>query len=194
VTITGLSLHGGGTGNDGILIQAVGFLRLYSVLIENFANDGVQFNATSGNLAIYDSKINDCGHDGLLLQASGARAYVHNTDFDNNAFAGANSAEGHLTIADSSSHYNARGFFADGGVVELYGDRVIYNVQGLVSSATAGPNGAGTLYFADCLIANNGTSYAIGSGGVMGGSSPGTSLITPGQGTPTGTLSPQTLQ
>src|ERR1035438_7511851 len=41
VTLSGLALHGEATGNDGILVQRVGFLRLYNVLIENFLNDGV---------------------------------------------------------------------------------------------------------------------------------------------------------
>ena len=182
VTITGLSLNGGGTGNDGILVQAVGFLRLYNMQIQNFANDGIHFTASGGNLAIYGSKINDSGHDGLLLQASGSRAYVHNTAFDNNAFAGGDSAEGHITIADSSAHYNQYGFFANGGTVTLYNDRAIFNVNGLAASST------GHLYFADCLVSDNTNSYNVATGGTLAGSSPGTTLIAPGQGT-VGTLS-----
>jgi hypothetical protein len=43
VTLSGLGLHGEATGNDGILIQQVGLLRLYNLLIENFTNDGIHF-------------------------------------------------------------------------------------------------------------------------------------------------------
>jgi hypothetical protein len=70
------TVAGGGTGNDGVVVQAVGILRLYDMQIQNFTNNDIQFTATSGNLEVYDSKINDSGHDGLLLQASGAQAYV----------------------------------------------------------------------------------------------------------------------
>jgi hypothetical protein len=187
VTINGLNLRGYGVGNDGILVTQVGFLRLYNMEIQSFTNDGVDFEA-SGNLAVYDSKINDCGHDGLLVQGAGARAYVHGSEFDNNAFAGADSAAGWLTIANSSAHYNNRGFFADGGKVELFEDRAIFNSIGIAASGTGAGNGAGTLYFADCLIADNATAYDVGTGGTMAGSSPGTTLIPPGQAT-VGTLS-----
>jgi hypothetical protein len=182
VTINGVNFRGHGSGTNGILVTQVGFLRLYGVEIENFTNDGIDFEAT-GNLAVYDSKINDCGHDGLLVQGAGARAYVHGSEFDDNAFAGADSAAGWLTIANSSAHYNARGFFADGGKVELFEDRAIFNGIGIAASGSGGGNGAGTLYFADCLIADNTTSYDVGAGGTMAGSSPGTTLIPPGQAT-----------
>src|ERR1700722_9707940 len=178
VTINGLNLRGHGVGTDGILVTQVGFLRLYNMEIENFTNDGIDFEAT-GNLAVYDTKINDCGHDGLLVQGAGARAYVHGSDFDNNAFAGADSAAGFLTLANSSAHYNGRGFFADGGRMELFEDRAIFNGIGIAASGSGGGNGAGTLYFAGCLIADNTTSYDVGTGGKMAGSSPGTTLIPP---------------
>jgi hypothetical protein len=102
VTITGLNLHGGGTGSVGVEVQAVGFLRLYSMQIENFVNYGVDFPA-GGNLAIYDSKINDCGGAGLNVRNAAAKAYVHNTAFDNDNIAGALANDGGmLAIADSS--------------------------------------------------------------------------------------------
>lgn len=177
VTITGLNLRGGGTGNDGILVTQVGLLRLYSMGIQGFASNGVQFTSSGSNLAIYDSNLDDCGHDGLLLQASGAQAYAHNTNFDNNAFAGVDSSQGLMTIADSSAHRNQYGFFANGGTVTLYGDRAVFNANGLAANAT------GSLYFADCLVSDNTNAYNVASGGVVSGSSPGSTLIAPGQGT-----------
>jgi len=181
VTINGLNLNGGGTGNDGILAQAVGFLRLYNMQIQNFANNGIEFTA-SGNLAIYDSKVNDSGHDGLRLVNASAQAFVHNTAFDNSAFAGADSVSGNMTIADSTAHYNQFGFYAEGGTVSLFNDRAIFNTTGMASSGTA------KLYFADCLISDNTTAWNAGVGSTMAGSNPGTSLIAPGQAT-VGTLS-----
>jgi hypothetical protein len=185
VTITGLHFSGEGKGLNGVAVSNVGFLRLYDVQIQGFTSDGVDFAAAGGDLAIYDSKINDCGHDGLLLQAAGARAYVHNTGFDNNDFAGADSAQGLLTLADSYAHSNYIGFYADGGRVELYGDHAVFNVVGLVATS-------GSLYFADCLIADNTDSYVIVTPGTISGSTPGTTLISPGQAS-FGTLGAQTL-
>jgi probable HAF family extracellular repeat protein len=186
VTITGLDLNGGGTGTDGILVQAVGFLRLNNAQIQNFANNGIEFVAASGNLAVYDSKINDSGHDGLLLQATGAQAYVHNTNFDNNAFAGADSVLGSMTIAESAAHNNRYGFYADGGTVSLTSDSAIFNTYGLAA------NSSGTVSFANCLISDNTTAWSVAAGGTMSDTSPGTNLITPGQAT-VGTLAIATV-
>jgi hypothetical protein len=182
VTLNGLNLYGGGSGQAGIYVNQVGFLRIYNMDIQGFTANGIHFVAPGGNLALYNSTVKDCGHDGLLVQAAGARAYVDGSDFDNNAFAGADSAEGELAIASSHAHYNQYGFFANGGSVALYGDRAIYNANGLAAGTS------GKLYFADCLVTNNTNAYNISGGATMYGSSPGTSLITPGQGA-VGTLS-----
>jgi len=185
VTITGLNLYGAAAiGNDGILVQAVGFLRLYNVQIQDFANNGIEFTA-SGNLAVYDSKVNDSGQSGLLLQNAAAQAYVHNTDFDNNTFAGAASFSGNMTIAESSAHYNGVGFYAYyGSTVSLSNDSAIFNTIGLAAFG-------GTLNFADCLISDNTTAWSVAALSTMTDTSPGTSLITPGQLT-SGTLTSAT--
>jgi hypothetical protein len=174
VTLNGLSLHGESAGNDGILINQVGILRLYNLLIENFTNDGIHF-ATSGDLSLYNSMINDNAHDGLLLANASANAYAHASGFDDNKHAAVEVSAGQAAIADSSAHYNLNAFLADGGTVSLYNDRAIFNGTALASS-----NG-GKLYFAGCLISHNTTGYNIGSGSTMAGSSPGSSLIAPGQ-------------
>jgi hypothetical protein len=193
VNITGLSFHGEGTASNGILVTAVGFLRLYSVQIENFATDGVQFNAP-GSLAVYDSDINSNGHDGILLSNASGRAYVHNTSFDGNTFAGCDSAAGMMTAADSSAHNNSYGFFANGGTLTLQNDRAIFNLVGIAASGTSGGNGAGQLYFSNSLVADNTTSYSVGVGGTMAGTSPGTTLIAPLQATVGSLSAPITLQ
>jgi hypothetical protein len=168
VTITGLDLDGGGTGGDGIQVQAVGFLRLANMQIQNFADAGIELG--SGNLAVDDSRISDSLYG---LYQTGGEAYVRNTEFDHNSF-GALSSAGHMTIGDSSVHYCGGGFAAFGGTVALYNDRIIFNTNGITSEED------GTLYFANCFISGNTHSYYI-SGGTIASSSPGTNLITPGQ-------------
>lgn len=180
VTLVGLNLHGQATGANGIIVEQVASLRLYDMLIENFTGDGVQFDV-SANLAIYDSAMNDNGQAGLGVGNASANAYVHGSSFNNNSY-GTLVAGGHVTIADSSAEYNSNtGFFAFSGTMSLFHDRIAFNSFGM-SVATGG-----TLFFADCLNASNGTSYSI-TGGTMSGTSPGTSLIAPGQ-TTSGTLS-----
>jgi hypothetical protein len=189
VTITGLNLFGG-TGSNGVTVLAVGFLRLYNVQIQNFYF-GIQFIA-SGNLTVYDSKITDCHSYGLYLANAGAKAYVHNTAFDNNGTAGEVTAGGTLVIADSSAHYNQTAFFAEGGTMALYNDHVISNAAGIGVSGSSDILGPGKMYFADGLVSDNTSPYYAGPGGTLAGSSPGTSLITPGQAT-SGTLSTATV-
>jgi hypothetical protein len=184
VTITGLNLHGQGTASNGVEIQQVGVLRLYNMLIENFTNAGVAFEA-AGNLAIYGSAIND-DLNGLLLDNNSANAYVHDTSFNHNA-TGVELFNGQMTINDSSAAYNVAAFSVNNtGTMTLFNDQVTSNNIALVTSQF------GNLYFANCLIANNTTAYTI-VGGTMASTSPGTSLIVPGQASD-GTLGTVTLK
>ena len=177
VTLIGLNLHGEATGNDGILVQQVGFLRLYNMMIENFTHDGVFFD-TSGNLAIERSRLNDNGNCAISL-ANGSTS-VRNTSLDNNA-CGVGVFGGQATVTDSSAFFNGAGFLAQGGTLTLSNDRATINATGLQATSS------GTLYFSNSHIANNTTAYDVESGSTMAGTSPGTSLITPSQ-TLTGTL------
>jgi hypothetical protein len=92
--------------------------------------------ATSGDLAVYGSKVNDNAHDGLLLGSLSANAYVHDSVFDNNTNAGVEVTLGQALVADSSAHYNLNAFLADGRTVTLYNDRAIFNGTALVRLAT----------------------------------------------------------
>lgn len=173
VTLNGLNLNGGGTGQAGIDAGNVGFLRLYNMQIQNFTGPCVFFGS-SGNMAMYDSKASDC-LNGVVVNAAGSRVYVNNTAFDHNSTSGAIAFAGELTVADSSAHSNGAGFTAAGGNVALYNDRATFNGTGLAASA-------GRLDFANCLISFNEGSFAITGTGTMGETNPGTSLITSGQG------------
>jgi len=182
VTIVGLNLHGEAAGANGIKVTEVNYLRVYNVTIENFTNDGIEFNA-DGKIALYNSTIDLNTQNGFQLQSG--LAYVSNTDFDDNGHGvevdGASVAE----IVDSTANLNFGGFFANfGGTINLFNDRVTFNNVGLVTGGT----GAAALNFAYCFIASNATAYSIGSGTTIAGSNPGTSVIASGQ-TRTGTLS-----
>jgi Right handed beta helix region len=175
VTINGLNLRGHTTATNGVLADTVGILRLENVTIASFANDGVKFAAADGDLNVYSSNLNNNGNDGLILDASKSRAYIDGTGFDGNANAGADSGTGKLTINNSSAHYNGIGFYAHGGTVTLNNSRVVFNTTGLQVSP------AGKLRFANCLVSDNTAAWNVAAGGLLSGSSPGTTLIAPGQ-------------
>jgi hypothetical protein len=194
VTLIGLNLHGEATGYLGINIQQVGFLRLYNTLIENFTHVGSSASSgigvylpVPGKIAIHDSTMNDNAQAGLFLANGSSFAYVLNTTFDNNG-AGVEATAGEVTIADSSAEYNFAGFVSDGGTLTLVNDRAMFNSIGLDSAS------GGSLSFANCLLSNNTTSYQVAVGSTMAGTSPGTSLIAPGQATSGALSAPLVLQ
>ena len=172
VTITGLNLNGGGTGNDGVQVANVGILRLYSMQIQGFASYGIDF-ASGTALSMYDSKVSGNGYG---LAFNGSKAYAHNTAFDNNSFDGVFVGGGYVVIADSSAENNTNhGISSVGGTVVLDNDKVGGNGWGL------SPQLSGQMYFTHCAISGNTYAYLIVNGGTLAGSNPGTSLIAPGQ-------------
>lgn len=183
VTLIGLSLHGEGIGFDGVFVKQVGVLRLYDMLIESFANSGVDFGV-AGKLSIYHLRINDISPSnagvGLFVYNASASVYVSNSSFDNN-FIGVMASPGQVVVADSSANNNNGAFNVQLGTVTLFNVRVTSNSVALVVFP------GGLVSFADCLFANNTTFYDIEPTGLplglIRGSLPGTSLITRGQAT-----------
>jgi len=184
VTLTGLGLHGLGTGNDGVLVQQAGILRLYNVTAENFANDGVEF-ASAGNLAIYNSRFTDSQY-GLAVENASTQAFVHNTSFNHNSLAGVYTPMGVAVVGDSSGQFNGSGFESNGGTLVLSENQAVLNNTGVSAVGVSA-----VLQFSSCSVALNTLySYSAASGGQISGTSLGTSLANgPANGTlatPTG--------
>ena len=180
VTITGLGLHGLGSGNDGIQVQQVGVLRLYHVTAEGFNNDGVEFDA-GGQLSIQDSRFTDNQY-GLAVTNASAQAFVRRTSFDHNSIAGIYAPFGVVTADDSSAHFNGAGFQSSGGTFVIARSRSIFNGTG-VSAVGA----SATMQFSYCSVAGNSLyAYRAASGAAVSGTRPGTSVVT---GTTSGTPS-----
>jgi hypothetical protein len=183
VTLTGLGLHGLGTGNDGVLVQQAGILRLYNVTAENFANDGVEFTS-AGDLAIYNSRFTDNQY-GLAVENASTQAFVHNASFDHNSLAGVYAPMGVAVVGDSSGHFNGSGFESNGGTLVLAENQAVLNNTG-VSAIGASV----VLQFSSCSVALNTLySYSAASGAQISGTGPGTSLA---NGPASGTLATPT--
>jgi hypothetical protein len=178
VTIIGLAIHGQfnpATGN-GIAVANVGYLRLYDVTIDGFEFNGLVFNAT-GNLAIYDSRINDNGADGVAVH-SGV-AYIHNTSFENNGTAAVSvSSSANVTVADSHIDKNTTGFVNAGALV-LVRDQIVSNTTGVTNG------GSGSVNLTYCVLAQNTTAL---TGTADLGTNPATNLIIGGSLTSTPAL------
>ena len=169
VTITGLGLHGLGTGNDGILVEQVGILRLYRVTAEGFLNDGVEFQG-AGNLSVDGSRFTDNQNGVAILNAS-AYAYVHGSSFDGNVQAGLSTVRGAAVLASSAAHYNGTGAEAARGALVLTRVSTMFNQSGI--SAMSGSSAQ----YSYCSVTQNLQAYTIAAGAAMSGSTPGTSLI-----------------
>ena len=126
---------------------------------------------------------------GLFVNSASASAYVQSSAFNNNG-SGVSIDAGQMTVADSSAEYNLIGFLDVGGTLTLFDDRALFNQQGLVMVAEG--VAGGTLYFVNCLIANN--TWAYNFGGVAAGATPGTSFVAPGQNLVGPLSTPITLQ
>lgn len=183
VSINGLTLRGHATGNDGILVSQVGVLRLNNMQIQNFTANGIEFKSMDSEMNMYNSNMVNNGNDGLLIDASGARAWVEGCAFDSNTNAGVDSGAGRVSIADSNAHDNAVAYLASSGTVTLYNTRAIFNATGLQVGAT------GHMRFANSLLSDNKTNYNVAKGGILQGSDPGSTMFATGSTTNKGTLS-----
>lgn len=105
---------------------------------------------------------------------------MYDTSFDHNGN-GLYVISGKATVTDSSAYYNFVGFESQ-DTLTLFNVRMLFNNYGMV--VTPG----GTLSIARCVVSNNANAYLVAPEGSLAGTSPGTSLIAPGQAT-SGTLS-----
>ena len=186
VTVGGLSLHGQGTGHDGVLVQQVGVLRLYNVTAENFSNDGVEFDAT-GKLALYNSRLTDNQY-GLAVLNGSAEAFVHNTAFDHNSLAGVYAPFGVTAVSESSAHYNGAGFNSAGGTLVIGRSNAVLNHTGMAAAGVTA-----VLQFAACSAALNSlTAYGLSGAGSGAGTNEGSTLVVGG--TSGSTVRPANLQ
>src|SRR5215472_3305264 len=80
VTLRGLTLVGGGIGNNGIKFTSGGTLNIQNCSIRGFVSHGVHFNpAASSRLNVSDTIVSNDGLDGIIVEPTGPG--VANTAF-----------------------------------------------------------------------------------------------------------------
>jgi len=185
VTVTGLVIHGLGTGTNGVVVQQ-GFVHLSNIVVDGFSNDGIQV-ASASKVIIDDSKFESNGANGLEVNNASAKVYAHNTGFDQNANDGVLVSAGKVMVAGSYANYNTTYGFESAGSsnITLDGDQATFDGTGLgVTSTTS------ILSFARCTISLNttadfflnpsneaGSSGGSPSPGLQGTAGPGTNQM-----------------
>jgi hypothetical protein len=181
VFVRGLSINGSNAGSSGITTPTENppgtsfHLSLYNIQVQGYEY-GVRFATPNGQLDVYNSQFGPTGGFGALIQGSGATAYVDGSTFDRNLIAIQNDAGTTVTVSNSSVANSNQVGASTGGTMILFKSRIVGNLTGL---ATGG--NSSKIYLADCLISGNRDAWDTVFGGVISGTSPGTSLVVPGQ-------------
>jgi hypothetical protein len=163
VVLRGLTIDGNGANEDGIHVTSVGSLSVESCVISNFANAGILMSA-AGTLSVKNTDIKGCGLAGIQISnSSGAVTttidHCH-LDGNLNGFQAQPTAGGSslTTAIHSTADHNFTGWIcgnASDGFAQLNLDFCTANSNGgdgIYSDCT----GLGFVYFAFCVIANNG--------------------------------------
>ncbi len=180
VTIRSISIHGGGTGLNGIRYLGGKRLNVENCTISGFTNRGIDVSPTSapGKVAVRNTTIignSGAGVEtGVVLAGSGAGAGVE-VDLFNVRLQGLNlglevrdtgggATPNKATISNSTvSNNTAVGLIARGnGIINVESTTLAHNVIG-VQATDAGSK----VRLSRTAIFNNGTGISIGAGGIV---------------------------
>jgi hypothetical protein len=154
VSINGLLIDGGGTGNNGIFITSGRSVQILNSVIRHFGNAGIfQFTSTPGsNLLIEDTVASDNG-TGIVLEPGGVpgQATLSRITANNNKSVGIlTTNNSSTTIANSVMSNNSTGLSVGSGVAWL--------AKTVISGNTTGVNMFGPVNsYGDNYIRDNGT-------------------------------------
>jgi hypothetical protein len=169
VILRGLTLHGVGSGLDGIKYLAGGALHVENCTINGFATNGIEMTV-GGELYVVDTLIRNIGGFGILVNTSTGKAVLDRVRVDNAAAAGIRVQGGATaSIRDSMSAGNQAN-----GLVAALGSRV--SVEHSVFTGNGETTGASGVRATDAntviLLSNttitfNGIGISTASGGLV---------------------------
>jgi len=169
VILRGLTINGGATTTNGIVVTAVSVLQVENCVFSGIgaafpSGNGIYF-ATSGQLFVKDSIMRGNAHAGIWVipGASAAQASVDRCRFEGSAVGVRDDTNAQVSIKDSVASGNSyAGFFAAfGGELNVEDCLIANNAVGLYSSSSGVPS---TLRASNCTVTDNGTGL-IGAGG-----------------------------
>jgi len=162
VIIRSLSIHGAGTGLNGIRFLAGKLLVVQNCTISGFTQKGIDVNKTaSGDLAVTNTSITGlsngvAGNEGIVLSTSAGalRAVLNNVRLQGLA-TGLDMLSGVATISDSVVSHNSNfGIIAQGGSIANVENCVVASNGTGISAATATTS---TVRLSNTSILNNTT-------------------------------------
>jgi hypothetical protein len=192
VVIRNLSIHGAGTGTDGIRILAAGKVSIENCSIQGFTNQGIDLNPSGAgvilNVSVMGSQIRHNSFQGIqILPSAGAVAKLSVTDtvINGHGFAGIDVAGANNTasITRSTMSNNNPGVQVQqatstamidnclisnntNGIVAGVGAAAVVRVHNstISGNTTAAAGGAGTVvgFFSNMVIGNAGTNTLTG--------------------------------
>ena len=174
VTIRNVSIHGAGTGTDGIRILSAARVNIEQVSIQGFINQGIDIIPSTAGL-IVQTNVNNCDirgntQQGIQVLPTGTatvKLTVSDSRIENNAssgidIGGANNAG---AIFNSTLAFNLVGAQVQQATSELFLDSVM--VANNTTGITSGVGQAAVTHITNCSVVNNGT--GIGGAGTTVG-------------------------
>ena len=160
VNLRGLTLTGGGIGNDGINFTGGATLNVQNCVIRGFANDGI--TAVAGSLNVSDTIVSGNASVGVHIFAGGGVVLRVQATGNHSGVVVATAAtvaiDGSVAAENAAQGFDALG----GGTVTLVNSKAINNGNGLNSSS------AGTrLELSGTTISGNAVGYFINTAGTM---------------------------
>jgi hypothetical protein len=150
VTLNGLLIDGGGTGNTGIDIISGSSVTILNSVVRHFANIGIDaFMSDGANLLIEDTVVSDIATYGFEIGRNGigsikatlnritannsnygvridsADTTIANSVLSNNSLAGLDAEVGVTGLAKTVISGNPTGVLMGGGIVKSYGDNYL---------------------------------------------------------------------
>jgi hypothetical protein len=161
VTLNGLLIDGGGTGNFGIYILSGPSVTILNSVVRHFQTYGIfdTSSANGSNLLVEDTVASDNSAAGILVTPSGTdpQTTLNRVTLNNNNQSGVATNFGDMTIANSVISNNGTGLQTAGGTFTwLAKDVISGNRTGVVAFGNVRSYG-------DNYINNNGTPVANGT-------------------------------
>jgi hypothetical protein len=181
VTLRGLTVEGLGTGLDGIKVLAAKEVHVENCTIMGFANRGIMVNNSSGNVNLYVHNTiirnnvgasSPLGNSGAILLrptgAASAKAFIDNSNLDQNTFGLRIEANTFAMMSDSTATGNSTiGIQSTTATIAATVVLERVTVAANVTGVQADGSGNAAVRISNTTITNNSFGLSQASGGVI---------------------------
>jgi Right handed beta helix region len=176
IALIGLEIDGANAASNGIQFKAGSTLSVRNSVIQNFTNDGIDFEpSSSSSLLVSNTVISDNGNHGILISDAGSgttTGVLNHVEMENNRFDGliAQSDQTvNITVSDSVSANNgAIGILAN--PIGTMPNNILVRNSTIANNGAAGlqaSNPGATLRVTRSTITDNGSGWVGNNGGIV---------------------------